>query len=372
MPIRGLSDARRLPRLGKIRLGVQVANPNGSGTHPAKTDHFVCPPDVLEAVDGQVPFCSCPTPGPLQLPIMFVSNDLEQTAPQFYKAYRGRAGLACVGDGFEATAQLDKETRLVAGKRGEFANPAATAAWAGDGPKIERRIDCLGEGFDGAPACPMYAAKKCARQLSLMFAIPSAPGLGVYQLDTGSVYSILNVNSFLAFLGEVTGGRIAGIPLTMYAEPRDVRHDGKPTKATIIRLDSSMTVGQLQDAVAKPYIAAAQIAAPSDEPDEDPNMIEGEAREVDEAGDPPLDVEAERQRCRDWLGWAHANWSGGDFGEMILALHGELKRADAWTAKGNLAVTSLPPDVAKQAADYLEKRIGPDRFPQQAIPATPP
>ena len=286
---------------------------------------------------------------------MFVSNDIDATAPQWYKMYRGKSGLGCIGDGFTATAQLDPSLKLVPGARGEYANPAQASAWSGEGAKVERKIDCLGEGFDGAPPCPVYAANRCKRTLSLMFAIPDAPGLGVYQLDTGSVYSILNVNGFLAFLKGITNERIAGIPLMLYAEQQEVTHDKKPTKVTLIRLDAKLTMGQLQEAVGRPYIAAELLPAPAEDPPDDENVIEAESRELHDAL-PAIDVAAERQRCREILTWAHENWSAEDFANLMGALHGNLQRPDAWTEKGNLKVSQLAPDVAKMAADFLQER----------------
>src|SRR5262245_30112806 len=65
--IRGLSDKRRLPRLGKIRLGVTVVRGDGK-SYPKATDYFVVP-EIVASVLGE--------PRPKALPIMFPVDDVE-------------------------------------------------------------------------------------------------------------------------------------------------------------------------------------------------------------------------------------------------------------------------------------------------------
>jgi hypothetical protein len=59
--IKGLSEQRQMPRLGKIRTGVKVANKSGNGEHPESVDYFVLR-DELKEVFGDKP---------KSLPIMF-------------------------------------------------------------------------------------------------------------------------------------------------------------------------------------------------------------------------------------------------------------------------------------------------------------
>ena len=76
MPIEGLSQVKRLPRLGKIKMGVKVKSDKGI-EHPQKTDYFVCPPEV-QAIYGQKPKV---------LDILIPVEDEEKWAPQYYKLY---------------------------------------------------------------------------------------------------------------------------------------------------------------------------------------------------------------------------------------------------------------------------------------------
>src|SRR3990167_383766 len=88
--IKGLSERRRLPRLGKIRLGVMVQEPGKRG-YPKATDYFVVTPEV-EAVFGHEP---------KRLDVMFPVDDPALIFPQEYKLYK-TAGLWCAGDGERA------------------------------------------------------------------------------------------------------------------------------------------------------------------------------------------------------------------------------------------------------------------------------
>jgi len=47
-PIEGLTQVRRLPRLGKIAMGVKIPAHDNVKEHPQKTDHFVFKPEVLK------------------------------------------------------------------------------------------------------------------------------------------------------------------------------------------------------------------------------------------------------------------------------------------------------------------------------------
>jgi len=259
MPIRNISDRPRMPRLGKIRLGRKVEG-QGRSDYPKALDHFLCPPDVIEAVKGSVPFCdaSCKEDaGPIELPIMFLANDRDQVAGQWFRSYKAAVGLVCKGDGWKADALFDREALTKAG--GAISQPIPVDLWARHDSKATVRsdnIECWGEGYDGKDACPAYSAAKCKRLMMLQFAIPQAPGLGVYQLDTSSFYSILNINGFLEYLQTLTGGRIAGIPLTLRLIPQEVAPNGKKKTVRVLQLTSGFSLAQLAEAMQKPVIEA--------------------------------------------------------------------------------------------------------------------
>ena len=75
MPIKDFKGKSRIPRLGKIRLGIKV--PGTKSEYPKATDYFVCPEEV-KAVYGEKP---------KRLNIAFHSEELEEVFPQYYKLY---------------------------------------------------------------------------------------------------------------------------------------------------------------------------------------------------------------------------------------------------------------------------------------------
>ena len=89
MPIKGLSEQRRIPRVGKIHLGVKKVSERTGKEYPSATEYFVVPPEVA-AVHGEQP---------TELPIMIPVEDEEFWASQYYRAYSQTRGLTCKGDG---------------------------------------------------------------------------------------------------------------------------------------------------------------------------------------------------------------------------------------------------------------------------------
>ncbi|MDZ4230392.1 MAG: hypothetical protein U1B77_01075, partial [Dehalococcoidales bacterium] len=95
-PIANLSNIIRMPRLGKIHLGIVVETP-GKRPRPKATDYFVCPTEVEEVLGEK----------PKELPIMFPTEDPEQFAQQWYRAYSRSQGLVCIGDGVTSKRKVD-------------------------------------------------------------------------------------------------------------------------------------------------------------------------------------------------------------------------------------------------------------------------
>src|SRR5262245_55630661 len=94
--IRGVSERRRIPRVGKIHLGIRVPNKNGRGGHPEAVDYFVVP-EALRAVLGEKP---------TSLNITFHSDDPNDFARQNLLRYTN-SGLTCRGDGYRANALVN-------------------------------------------------------------------------------------------------------------------------------------------------------------------------------------------------------------------------------------------------------------------------
>ena len=179
-----VSQIRRLPRLGKIRLGVVVKNTKGI-EYPREVDYFVCPLEV-QAVYGKKPKA---------LDIMFPVENEELLFPQFLGAYGSNHNLLCHGNG-EVAERWNKETK----------------EW-------EERA-CLCEWLD---------SRKCAKRSNLMVILPKINLGGIYQIDSGSFNSIVNINSYFEYL-QFLVGRISWIPIKMIREPQQIMDpEGKQT-----------------------------------------------------------------------------------------------------------------------------------------------
>jgi len=222
MPIKDLSDSVRLPRIGKIHLGTRHPEKG----YPMKADHFIFPPEhsayaqLVELYGTQ----------PKELPILIPSENDEDWCSQYYRAYNQTYGLICKGDGETAMRMVSVET-------GEL--PDATKAGT---VKLQEQT-C--EGRD----CPDYQAKKCHEVMNVRFMLPEIPGLGVWQIDTGSKNSILNINSCAKIIRRAFG-RISMIPLKLTFEPIEVNQPdtGKKQTVYVLNLRTDVTLAQLADA----------------------------------------------------------------------------------------------------------------------------
>jgi len=224
MPIKDLSESVRLPRLGKIHLGIKAKNAKGV-EYPQKVDHFVLPKDHSDYTKMVELFGE----EPKELRILIPVEDEEQWATQYYKAYNLTYGLVCKGDGEFAMRMVDQAT-------GDL--PVAKKA----GTVKLQEMPCAGRD------CPDYQAKKCHEVMNLKFIIPEVPGLGVWQIDTGSKNSILNINSCARIIKRAFG-RVSLIPLRLTFEPIEVNNpeDGKRQTVYVLNLRTDVTMAQLAD-----------------------------------------------------------------------------------------------------------------------------
>ena len=176
--IKGLSDRRYLPRIGKIHGGTKKPDKNGV-LRPCETKYFVCPDFVQNAL-GQTE--------PTEIEIMFPVNDRETIAPQYYGRFNIAEKLVCCGNG---ECAINREE------------------------PVEKEISC---------PCHYLTDEKpqCKARMNILFMIPSVSPFGVFQLDTGSVTSIMQLNSSLDFISGLTGGFFAGIPLVLKKEEKHI------------------------------------------------------------------------------------------------------------------------------------------------------
>jgi hypothetical protein len=266
--IRDLSDRRRMPRLGKIRLGVKVVNALKKTEYPKETEYFVVPPEV-EKVYGKCP---------VELDVMFPVNDIDRVFPQSYKWYGESRGLKCIGNG-EVAMHLDERTQT-----------------------MEER-DC---------PCPLLDSG-CSKRAHLLVILPLVNMGGVYQIDTISYHSIVDVNSGIDFVGALLG-RFAMVPLKLKRVPRDTFGNGQRQTHFTLQLTADMDVhalNHLRQNTTKVLLSTRNIVldAPEDiNPVLDPEaVIVHEENGGSENGTKDVGVEEREEQKGIWLtsvrGW---------------------------------------------------------------------
>ena len=250
-PIKGLTEQRRLPRLGKIRLGIKKKSERTGNEYPSATDYFVCPPEVQEVYG----------PKPKRLEIIIPVEDDELWASQYYRQYSRTRGLTCKGDGETCRRMIDRATGAVANRDTKNGN----VAW-------EEGLPCEGK------VCSYYQQKACQEVMNLQFLLPRVKGLGIWQIDTGSINSIRNINSCAAMIRAVCD-RVSWIPLVLSLEPTEVVNpdDGKKKVVHCLNLRHEAGLAELLSTSHKPK-AELLIAAPAEdeEPEDKTTEVEPE------------------------------------------------------------------------------------------------
>jgi len=272
MPIKGLTENRRLIRQGKIHLGIKVEKidpktkqpiTNNRGeviTYPKATKYFVCPPEVQEVYGEQ----------PDRLDVIIPVEDDELWCSQYYRQYSRTRGLTCKGDGETCRRMIDRQTGAIANRE------TKEVVW-------KEGLPCPGR------ACPDYQAKKCQEVMNLQFLLPRVRGLGIWQIDTGSINSIRNINDNATLIRAVCD-RVSWIPLVLALEPKEVVNpdDGRKKVVRCLNLHHTKGLMELLEASAKPRTTLL-ISAPA----EDQEPLDEIADEVEGEIIPPTDIVAD-------------------------------------------------------------------------------
>lgn len=266
--IHGLSEIRRMPRIGKVRLGIKEKSKSGK-LYPKAVDYFVVQHDQSTSEAAADAFHDTYGEHPTALNIMFPTDDPQLFFAQSYRRYGSSAGLTCRGDG-RAAMQLDQQT-------GEL----------------------LGIACDPA-MCQWHQAGHCRPIGSLQFLLPDVAGIGVWQIDTSSINSIINVNSGIDFVRRLTGGRIALLPLRLILRPREVQVAGR--LKTIYVLDLAHEQLKLIDVLRAAKTPVEQLLLPpadTNMPDDLYPALINEPVEVTPSPDapPPSETVTKQQRA---------------------------------------------------------------------------
>ncbi len=140
--------------------------------------------------------------------------------------------------------------------------------------------------------------------MNLQFLLPRVPGLGIWQIDTGSINSIRNINDNAAMLRAVCE-RVSWIPLTLTLEPKEVVNpdDGKKKVVRCLNIRHDTGLLEILAAKDKPRVALL-IPAPTEDQqplDEIPDdeVIEGEIVPTTEPKKAAMKVTAEPEQVVD-------------------------------------------------------------------------
>jgi len=221
---------------------------------------------------------------PKELRILFPIEDEAKFTSQFYRLYSQTRGLVCKGDGEEALRMIDTETGAVANR--DTKNVAM------------KPIPCQGRD------CPEYGPRACGEVMNLQFLLPEVSGFGVWQIDTGSINSIININSTLELVRGVYG-RLSMVPLLLALEPKEVVNpdDGKKKTVRVLNIRSQ---DKMIEAYRKAQMPPFQLIA---------GMVENgeigviEAEEMPPAGDEPIHSDLP-EASKVGLGTDTDPWSG--------------------------------------------------------------
>jgi hypothetical protein len=230
MAIKGLSEIRRLPRLGKIRLGIKksVVKDGRTVEYPAEVDYFICDPQTPSELENKKimeEFDKLYGEKPKSIRVMFPVANPEIYFPQFYKRYGSATSLKCKGDGVTATCGTE-----------EFAAGLTRTGTDEMGLPI---VKCLGKD------CIYYKKKECSEVGVLQILLPELPGAGVWQVSTGSFHSIVNLNSCIDYIVSVCG-RAHMIPLQLERRMQETAHDGKKSKHYMLHINMDFRLADLQ------------------------------------------------------------------------------------------------------------------------------
>lgn len=238
------SLTRRLPRLGKIRLGKKVQKLGAAGQpieYPTETEFFVVPEEVA-AIYG---------PTPTELDVLLPHEDPHVVFPQQYAMYGQNSGLKCHGDG-QVARRRDAET-------GEW---------------TERTCPCDFLKTALNPKGP------CSERATLMVLLPRVSVAGCYQITTSSFHSTVAINSALDYIRGLAG-RIAFVPLTLRRVKRETHFNQKKQTHYTLELVLAASLAEIKRLRSDPQ--SLMIPAQS--------LLEGPA-EVPATEDPTESVQA--------------------------------------------------------------------------------
>jgi len=236
LPITNVSERVRLQQKGKIRLGINKQNSDGT-TYFEPTDYFVCPDEVKKIYGDE----------PKQLRIMFPNEGIKQWASQYLRRYSAAHGLICRGDGRVAIARAYNKS-----------DHPGTSRYA---PGDLKETECY------PTTCPYHQAGECHLVMSLQFLLPDCPGFGVFEIDTSSAESINNVRTMLDLVSK-TCHRVSMIPLLLELAKAETKPDKGAKEKYSLRLTGAFSLTEFRQLAQIPPLKVTAPPPGSEPPDD--------------------------------------------------------------------------------------------------------
>lgn len=326
--IKGLSESRRLPRLGKIRLGFKVQS--GKSEYPCELPFFFLPPEIgtlFGFKDAETAVARAKELGTIRdtamnfikanffrmaedIEVMFPVNDREVVMPVALKYYGSSRGIKCQGNGEEAIRSVDA---IADG------NPEVIEGQPEDAKMVRIVCPCSLLKSEANPKGP------CTQRGALRFMVPRVNMGGVYEIPFSSVNSIIDVQSGLEYITGLTSGRFSMIPLKLRRVPTQTHHEGKPQIHWTMQVLFNVDINTLNELRSGSQRVIAQSSAFILPPPEELNpvveapdvVIDGEASGTDIPSD--YEIDSESIRC------VRNNAELAELWKQITARHSEKK-----------------------------------------------
>lgn len=252
--IEGLSDARRLPRIGKIRLGIKVKSRDGK-ERPQEVDYFVlhppAPEDGASSHEAYERFVEAYGEKPRELEVVLPTEAPATFFPQRYKCY-GASGLKCIGDGV-----------------------AADRIGAAMGKTDEEATEFFEISCPTPAECDFAERHGCRPVGSLYVLLPRVSLGGCFQIDVSGVNSIMNLNSSIDHIRAVCG-RVSGIlvppstgdgtyrsPIVLKRVPHKTQGGGRVSVHYPVTLDLRLGLDDLSRLGGPPGTPLSAIPSPT-------------------------------------------------------------------------------------------------------------
>lgn len=246
---------------------------------------------------------------PVSLDVMFPVSDVSVIAPQAYEFYGSSKGLKCTGNGEYALALNE-----------------ATGA-------MERR-EC---------PCERLDRKQCMQRMHLRVVLPKVNPGGVYQIDTSSFNSIVNVNSAIQYLqcattsSQCPHGRITWLPIRLYREAMETHHNGQKQIHYALKLD----LGEALKGRLPQLESPGMVALPPPDP-------EAEAEDSDFGGEESPSACPQELLQRIYKGFTELKLTKEE-AEEILASYRVAQVEDLTAGQANALLASLREKYVREA-----------------------